>query len=167
MAGWTPEEIKAHNERVKVNQSLVCSEKACEDFRHYASVRCLRHTREIAEKRRNAALKASETRRERYPERFYAPGEPRPANWQAISQNIVRRAKEAGILPDLKCGEYECVDCAGVATEYDHRDYARPLDVEPVCRSCNHKRGKAEIPSADRFRFKKLAPDAGAVTRAA
>jgi hypothetical protein len=36
-----------------------------------------------------------------------------------------------------------CVDCAAPASEYDHRDYGRPLDVEPVCHSCNIRRGPA------------------------
>jgi len=34
-----------------------------------------------------------------------------------------------------------CTDCGKPAEVYDHRDYAEPLKVEPVCRSCNHKRG--------------------------
>ena len=36
-----------------------------------------------------------------------------------------------------------CTDCGGAAIEYDHRDYNQPLLVEPVCRSCNLKRGPA------------------------
>jgi len=36
-----------------------------------------------------------------------------------------------------------CADCGKVAQHYDHRDYNRPLDVEPVCHSCNLKRGPA------------------------
>lgn len=27
--------------------------------------------------------------------------------------------------------------------DYDHRDYTKPLSVEPVCRSCNKLRGPA------------------------
>lgn len=34
-----------------------------------------------------------------------------------------------------------CVDCGAQATEYDHRDYNKPLDVDPVCHGCNIKRG--------------------------
>lgn len=34
-----------------------------------------------------------------------------------------------------------CVDCNQPAHEYDHRDYTKPLDVEPVCRRCNQRRG--------------------------
>ncbi len=36
---------------------------------------------------------------------------------------------------------FRCVDCAKRAEVYDHRDYAKPLVVAPVCRSCNKKRG--------------------------
>jgi len=31
----------------------------------------------------------------------------------------------------------DCVDCGGPVKVYDHRDYSRPLDVEPVCYRCN------------------------------
>lgn len=34
-----------------------------------------------------------------------------------------------------------CVDCPREAQCYDHRDYTKPLEVEPVCFSCNRKRG--------------------------
>lgn len=36
-----------------------------------------------------------------------------------------------------------CLDCGGAAMDYDHRDYSKPLTVEPVCRACNFKRGPA------------------------
>ena len=36
-----------------------------------------------------------------------------------------------------------CVDCGQRAFHYDHRYYSRPLDVVPVCRTCNHLRGPA------------------------
>lgn len=42
-------------------------------------------------------------------------------------------------------GSIECVDCGMPAKEYDHRDYTRPLDVVPVCGSCNSKRGVADV----------------------
>lgn len=44
----------------------------------------------------------------------------------------------------------KCVDCGADATQYDHRDYNYPLVVEPVCRSCNSKRGPA-IPVSGRL----------------
>lgn len=39
--------------------------------------------------------------------------------------------------------DHACVDCGRPAKEYDHRDYLKPLKVEPVCRTCNKKRGYA------------------------
>jgi uncharacterized OB-fold protein len=54
------------------------------------------------------------------------------------------------ILNEKKCGRLahpstqECVDCGRTAECYDHRDYGRPLDVEPVCRACNVIRGPAK-----------------------
>jgi hypothetical protein len=38
---------------------------------------------------------------------------------------------------------FNCVDCGKTAHGYDHRDYRKPLDVVPICRSCNYKRGPA------------------------
>ena len=37
----------------------------------------------------------------------------------------------------------KCVDCGKKAECYDHRDYAKPLDVAPVCSPCNVRRGPA------------------------
>jgi len=37
-----------------------------------------------------------------------------------------------------------CVDCGKRAKVYDHRDYNKPLDVEPVCIKCNSMRGKGK-----------------------
>lgn len=45
----------------------------------------------------------------------------------------------AGRLP--KPTTLKCVDCENMASVYDHRNYTRPLDVVPVCRSCNKARG--------------------------
>lgn len=36
-----------------------------------------------------------------------------------------------------------CADCGAQAEQYEHRDYNKPLDVEPICKSCNTKRGSA------------------------
>lgn len=38
--------------------------------------------------------------------------------------------------------EYFC-SCGQKAAQYDHRDYNKPLDVEPICRRCNIRRGSA------------------------
>lgn len=39
--------------------------------------------------------------------------------------------------------ELMCTDCPKPASVHDHRDYLRPLSVEPVCRTCNMRRGRA------------------------
>lgn len=54
----------------------------------------------------------------------------------------VARAIRDGVLQRLT-GLVPCADCGQPATMYDHRDYSRPLDVEPVCRTCNRRRGHA------------------------
>lgn len=56
------------------------------------------------------------------------------------AQYHVKKAIERGELPELD-GTVPCKDCGKPATGYDHRDYSKPLEVEPVCDSCNHKRG--------------------------
>ena len=53
----------------------------------------------------------------------------------------VKRAIQSGELPHPKT--LTCADCPAPAIEYDHRDYNKPLCVDPVCRRCNLKRGPA------------------------
>lgn len=61
---------------------------------------------------------------------------------------IVCRAIKAGKITDLKKVYVACSDCGNArATTYEHRDYAKPLEVDPVCQSCNMKRGAATISS--------------------
>lgn len=65
----------------------------------------------------------------------------RPHTLQQIAHLEVARAIRRGELtPASQC---KCVDCGEPATGYDHRDYTKPLDVAPVCRSCNTRRGPA------------------------
>lgn len=54
----------------------------------------------------------------------------------------VWKAIQAGALAPLD-GHIPCMDCGAPEAQYDHRDYNRPLDVEPVCGSCNRNRGPA------------------------
>ena len=61
---------------------------------------------------------------------------------QFKAQASVSKAIGLGQLKRLD-GSILCVDCGKPAAHYDHRDYKRPLEVEPVCRSCNRKRGPA------------------------
>ena len=56
------------------------------------------------------------------------------------SQSVSRAVKK-GLLADLKATRVKCADCDARATQYDHRDYNRPLEVVPVCASCNVSRG--------------------------
>lgn len=68
---------------------------------------------------------------------------PMPQEQSGASRAIraVVWAKAKAILPPL--AGLRCVDCGSPATVYEHRDYGRPLEVEPVCNPCNSKRGKA------------------------
>jgi len=45
--------------------------------------------------------------------------------------------------PRVTDGKLICVDCGKTATCYDHRNYFLPFDVDPVCRSCDIRRGQA------------------------
>lgn len=51
----------------------------------------------------------------------------------------VAKAVRLGALP--RASTLLCVDCGQQARDYDHRDYSKPLEVQPVCRSCNKLRG--------------------------
>lgn len=53
----------------------------------------------------------------------------------------VYRAVKKGFLVDLKEQIIPCKDCGSRAKVYDHRDYAKPLEVDPVCIGCNITRG--------------------------
>lgn len=64
----------------------------------------------------------------------------------------VHAAIRAGSIARLD-GSVPCVDCGAPAAQYEHRDYSKPLAVDPVCRSCNIKRGPVEFFTADRGRF--------------
>lgn len=54
----------------------------------------------------------------------------------------VSKAVKLGEINRLD-GQVACVDCGLPATVYEHRDYTKPLDVVPVCKSCNRIRGSA------------------------
>lgn len=57
------------------------------------------------------------------------------------AQNAVWTAVWQGKLPNLRWEYVACVDCGKRAQHWDHRDYLKPLEVDPVCASCNKKRG--------------------------
>lgn len=72
------------------------------------------------------------------------------ARWAHLTHSIVSRAIRHGLLPKLD-GTIACTDCGGAAKVYDHRDYSRPLDVEPVCTSCNCRRYMGKWPEPKTF----------------
>lgn len=59
-----------------------------------------------------------------------------------IRREIVKAIRH-GVIPNAKT--LTCVDCGEPAFDYDHRDYTKPLAVEPVCRRCNQMRGPALV----------------------
>ncbi len=65
------------------------------------------------------------------------------AGVQSKARALVTKAISEGHL--LKASAYKCVDCGWKAAQWEHRDYTKPLDVQPVCRSCNCRRGPGLI----------------------
>jgi hypothetical protein len=64
-----------------------------------------------------------------------------PDNDNEKARWITKYAVKIGFLPHPT--DFKCVDCKrSQATCYDHRDYNKPLDVEPVCLNCNSRRGR-------------------------
>lgn len=64
-----------------------------------------------------------------------------PQNDNEKARRITKYAVSVGFLPNPK--DFQCVDCGRVQAEcYDHRDYNKPLDVDPVCLRCNSSRGR-------------------------
>lgn len=60
--------------------------------------------------------------------------------YSVLAHQYVAIAIRNGDLPKLD-GSVRCMDCGAPAAEYDHRDYKKPLTVDPVCRACNQARG--------------------------
>lgn len=81
-------------------------------------------------------------------------------NLQQEAHLKVKKAIKYGLLARLD-GSVLCVDCSALATEYDHRDYNRPLEVDPVCRPCNFRRGQAtDWSPTDRYKApRQVLPD--------
>lgn len=67
---------------------------------------------------------------------------PRPDRslYFVLAHRYVTAAIYHGDLPKLD-GSVVCTDCGEPAQEYDHRDYKKPLEVDPVCMACNAARG--------------------------
>lgn len=62
----------------------------------------------------------------------------------AVVYKAMRHAIRDGLL--AKPDGQACVDCGSPADRYDHRDYTKPLAVEPVCVKCNGRRGPGAYP---------------------
>ncbi len=56
---------------------------------------------------------------------------------QLQARQEVRKQVKAGKLPRPQ--DCECVLCGKPASGYDHRNYLKPLEVRPLCKSCNGK----------------------------
>lgn len=65
-----------------------------------------------------------------------------PTSGSSQASRSVHTAIKKGLLPPIT-KDTKCVDCGAAALVYDHRDYNRPLSVEPVCCKCNVRRGAA------------------------
>lgn len=61
----------------------------------------------------------------------------RPAS---IEYAVFAAIRDGKLKPIREC---ICVDCGRPAQHYDHRDYNKPLVVDPVCAKCNSRRGPA------------------------
>lgn len=61
------------------------------------------------------------------------------AIYVVLCKAFVQAAIVRGHIP--KATSLTCVDCGARAYCYDHRDYWKPLDVVPVCHTCNVRRG--------------------------
>jgi hypothetical protein len=58
-----------------------------------------------------------------------------------VAGKAVKAAIKSGAIPKIET--QTCHYCGGQARDYEHRSYLRPLNVQPVCRSCNLMRGPA------------------------
>jgi len=69
--------------------------------------------------------------------------------WKAAERAIGARTAMKAVHNAVRSGRmqpataFACIDCTAPAEVYDHRDYNKPLQVEPVCLRCNARRGPA------------------------
>lgn len=64
------------------------------------------------------------------------------ASGARLASLLLGRAIRAGEMHPAKA--FKCFDCGNPAECYDHRDYDKPLVVDPVCVGCNARRGSAK-----------------------
>lgn len=58
--------------------------------------------------------------------------------WRQYAAGKVHYAVTTGKLPNA--ATLDCAFCGEPAIGYDHDDYGLPLNVKPICRSCNWQR---------------------------
>lgn len=58
----------------------------------------------------------------------------------SVAYAVSRAVRRGELKPVREC---VCVDCGAPARHYDHRDYNKPTEVEPVCVPCNVRRPPA------------------------
>lgn len=64
-----------------------------------------------------------------------------PKTDNEMARLITKYAVKVGFLPHP--ADFHCVDCKRRPAKcYDHRDYSKPLHVDPVCIPCNASRGR-------------------------
>lgn len=67
-----------------------------------------------------------------------------PRYLRYVARSKVNIKVSAGDIP--RASTLDCIDCGEPATDYDHRDYTKPVDIEPVCRKCNIQRPEGYPP---------------------
>lgn len=61
---------------------------------------------------------------------------------QQEAYRVFRLAVMDGLIRRLPDGETACIHCDAPATCWEHRDYRKPIDVQPACDSCNTRLGR-------------------------
>jgi hypothetical protein len=135
-----PEVVESVKARVAKARSVVDSERAQkrrEASRAYAK-------KNVEEGRARALARYYEKRndpdfRKKVTHRALDYAERKPL--AARAHDLVQYRVHTGAM--RPASDFPCADCGKPATDYDHRDYNKPLEVEPTCRSCNLLRGPA------------------------
>ena len=61
----------------------------------------------------------------------------------------VSNAVKKGFLKPAQ--DFRCMDCGSAAVCYEHRNYYKPLDVDPVCKKCDINRGMGYPPPLNKY----------------
>jgi hypothetical protein len=136
--------LEVYDGRVRYRTLVGCVECGCAMFRMRGSGRCMGCQRVYVyldrQQKRDCLIANGFGPRKKFS--YGAPTNYRQA--QSFAIRAVANAVRVGVLPRLKDSAIICVDCRKrTAAVYEHRDYAKPLTVEPVCQLCNCRRGPA------------------------